>query len=123
MNIRSNESTKAVARQQAAILVHVTGRALQQEQGVLEHIAELEAAGDDYPGAMTLTEPKILAVYGSGDERTLDVQWHEKLANMKAGRVVDYSEATVIWHYVFAREGGAWKVADAEPTFAPGSGP
>lgn len=123
MTIRANESTNAATGQASATLALLTGRALEQERGILDHVAQLVANGDDYPGAMTLSEPKVLAVYGSGDQRTLDVQWHEKLANMKDGRVVDFSEATVIWHYVFVRQDGSWKVAEAEPEFAPGSGP
>ncbi|MGI8871173.1 MAG: hypothetical protein ACR2KI_01050 [Candidatus Limnocylindria bacterium] len=123
MKARTVEASASRAHSESMLTAAFTGKALEIERAAIAHYRDLEASGSVLPGEIAITNVTLLDSYGSADSQTLDIRWHERLANVLNGTVKDYSESNLIWHYVLLREGGTWKVADMAPQFVPGQGP
>jgi hypothetical protein len=106
-----------------ALEAKYTGRALERQKALMQHVQNLIRQQDDYPGPLHLSNERVLAVSGSGDSYTIDVQFHAVRDNMKSGRIVDQSESEVIWHVTVVRTAGGWRISDMQARFAPGGGP
>jgi hypothetical protein len=109
---------------EGALDLRFAGSARDSLRDLRDHIRELIAQGADYPGGRSLSNIEILSITVS-DATTVAIEFtaHVRLANMKAGKTVDFSEADEICRVVMIVEGGAWKVDDVRWKYLPGSGP
>lgn len=80
-------------------------------------------AGQDYPGVVDETNPVVLAISGTSSSVVVDLQVHERLHNMNAGKLVDYSESDVIYHLTLDNTNARWVISSLDWSFAPGSEP
>ena len=76
-----------------------------------------------YPGTSDFSNVKILAMSGDASSFKVDIQAHEKLANMQNGEVVNYSESEMVYHLVLDSVDGKWVVSQLGWEFAPGYEP
>lgn len=116
-------ATAETAADPSALGSYFVGRALLEKNSEVTHYRELVQEHTDLPGALTFSHVQLLDGYSQGDSRVIDVAVHEDLANMRDGVVVDHSADDAIYHFVFIRDAGTWKITDYTWQFAPGSGP
>ncbi len=81
------------------------------------------ASGEIYPGIIELSNVRILGMSGSSSSVKVDLQAHEKLADLRTGDVVGYSESEIMDHLVLDAVSGRWVVSQFEWEFAPGHQP
>ncbi len=94
--------------------------------GMMAMIAQQRAnaaAGQMYPGSNEFSNVRVLGMSGTSTSVRVDLQAHQKLANMQSGKVVNYSESEMVYHLVLDRVGGQWVVSQLDWAFAPGYEP
>lgn len=116
-------ATPETATDPALLSRYFVGKALLEKADELDHYRQLVQEKTDLPGALTFTHVQLLDGYSQGESRVIDVSVHEDLANMRDGAVTDHSADDALYHFIFIKAGGTWKVTDYTWQFAPGSGP
>ena len=99
------------------------GRAASDMMAMVAQQRANAASGEIYPGIIELSNVRILGMSGSSSSVKVDLQAHEKLANLRNGDVVGYSESEIIDHLVLDAVSGRWVVSQFDWEFAPGHEP
>jgi hypothetical protein len=96
------------------------GEELKKQRDIRVHIRDLKTQGTDYPGALVLSDIHDLSVSGDlTDTATVTFGAHERLANMKGNKVIDYSESDLLYKVDLRKVGNHWKVTLVTATFDP----